>query len=215
MRYSNHIILSYSLSSRTLWKPSGLVLSLVAGFFGESSTWVEVCLYFNKFSFKCHVNTSPLMFDGKHLVISSYYHTYISFILNRLPYNTTYPSWLVTSYNCPFFMMLMWSYHWRRKCPFLTMPLQVWTYNNPQLISGYYHSYCFGKWSTCLEGGLPLFPSSHLMTSGYPYHQSQFLKFNGHHHCWPNLHKYGATSIDENNTCSDDDCSKEDTIIAK
>jgi hypothetical protein len=64
-----------------------------------------------------------------------------------------------------------------------------------------------------LEGGLlPLF-SSHPRSSGYPYHQGQLLDCDGHHHYWFNLHKYGATNIDDDNTCSDDGCSWKDTII--
>jgi len=75
----------------------------------------------------------------------------------------SYLFWLVTSYGCPSFMMSMWSYHWRSRYPFVSMPLWEWTYNNPQYISGYYRSYCFGEWSTCSKGGFPPFPSPHPM----------------------------------------------------
>jgi hypothetical protein len=132
IRYLRHIISSCSLSSLTFWKPNGLVLSPVANFFVKSPTWVEVCVDSNICSFKCHANTFPLMFWGMHLVINSSYHTYISFILSPLPYNIMYPSWLVISYNCPFFMISMWLYHWRYKYPFVSMPCKnehTTTYN--------------------------------------------------------------------------------------
>jgi hypothetical protein len=152
-------------------------------------------------------------FGGKHSVINSSYHACISPIPNPLPYNTTYLSWFATSYNGPSFTLLMWSYHWWSRYPFALMPLQEWAYNNPQYTLGYYHNYCFGKWSTCSEGGFPPFPSPHPMTIGYPYHQRWFLDLDGRHHCWTNLHRYGSTSINNDNTCSDDGCSGEYMII--
>jgi hypothetical protein len=117
----------------TLWKPSGLVLPPVVGFFGGSFTWAVLCLSFSKRSFKYHANTSPFMYRSRSscLVISLSYHTCISFILSWLLYNTMYLSWLATSYSCPSFTMLMWSYHWRFKYPFAFVPLWKWTYNNP------------------------------------------------------------------------------------
>jgi hypothetical protein len=36
---------------------------------------------------------------------------HISFIISPFFYNIMYPSWSVTSYSCPPFMLLMWSYH--------------------------------------------------------------------------------------------------------
>jgi hypothetical protein len=92
---------------------------------------VKVCTISNRHSFRYHVNTFPFMFEskGRHLVISSSYHTCISFIL--LTHCIQYSPWCISRYCC---------------------------------------SYCFGKWNTCLEGGLPPFPSPHLTTSGYPYH---------------------------------------------
>jgi hypothetical protein len=44
---------------------------------------------------------------GKCLVISSCYHTYISFIFSPLLYNITYMFWFATSYSCPSFMVLV------------------------------------------------------------------------------------------------------------
>ncbi len=105
------------LSCPTLWDLNGLVLSLVEGFFGESPTQAGVCLIFNICSFRYHANTFLLMCGsrGRRLVINSFYHTCILSILNPFSYYTTYLFWLTTSYYCPFFTMLTWSYHWRFK----------------------------------------------------------------------------------------------------
>jgi len=141
------------------WKPNGLVLSLVIDFFGGSFTWVGVYLAFSRCSFKCHANMSLLMCGskGRHLINNSFYHTYISFILNLLLYNSMYLSWLDTVYGCPPFTMLMWSYHWWSKYPFVLMVLREWEHNNLWYISRYYHNYCFGKWNTCSNKGSHLF----------------------------------------------------------
>jgi hypothetical protein len=77
----------------------------------------------------------------------------------------------------------------------------------------YCHNYYFGKWSTCSEGGLPLFPSPHLMTSEYSYHQRWILDFNGHYHCKLDSHRYDGMNTDDNNTCNNDGCLGEDMII--
>jgi len=150
---------------------------------------------------------------GRCLVISSSYHICISFIFNTLPYNTTYPSCFATSYGCLFVMVSMWSCHWRFRYLFALVSLRGWTYSNPWYISKYYRSYYFEKWSTCLKGGLLLFPSSHPMSSGYPYHQRQLSDLDGCCHCWLDLHKYGVVNIDEDNTCSDDGYLGKDMII--
>ncbi len=111
---------------------------------------------------------------GKYLVINSSYYNWITFTLNPLPCNTTYPSWLTTFYGCPSFIMLLWSYHWQFKYSFVSMLLQELEYNSPWYTLTYCHSYCFGKWSTCLKGGLPPFLSSQSITNGYPYHKNNF-----------------------------------------
>lgn len=36
------------------------------------------------------------------------------------------------------------------------------------------------------------------------YHQRRLPNFHGCCHCWPNLHKYGAVNIDDDNTYGDD-----------
>jgi len=219
MKYLIFITLGCLLLGPTFWKLSGSILSLVVRFFGGSFTRVGVYFTSNRHSFKYHVSTSLFMCKskGRHLVISSLYHTYISFILSPFPYNTTYPSWFVTSYNCPpFLMVLVWSYHWWSRYPFVSVPKQEWTYSSPWYTLGYCRSYCFGKWNTCLKGSLPPFPSSHLMTNGYPYHQRRFSDLDGRCHCCFDLHIYGAMNIDnDDNTCSDDGCSRKDIIIQR
>jgi hypothetical protein len=111
--------------------------------------------------------------------------------------------------------MLMWSYHWQSKYPFALVPLWEWMYNNPWHISRYHCNYCFGKWSTCLERGLPPFPLPHPMMNGYFYYQRWLLYFDGYCHYWPNLHKYGVVNFDDNNTCKDYGYSKEDMILCQ
>ncbi len=167
----NLITLGCLLSGPTLWESSGLILSRVVGFFGGSPMWVEVCFTSSRRSFKHHVNTFPFMCESrdKHLVINLSYHTCILFIFNPFFYSTMLPCWLATSYGCPYFTVLMWSYHWRSRYPFALVPLWEWIYNSPWCISGYYHNYCFGKWSPCSQG-LPPFPLPHSMTRGNPYH---------------------------------------------
>jgi hypothetical protein len=90
-------------------------------------------------------------------------------------------------------------------------------YNTPQHTSKYCCSYCFGERNTCLEGGFPPFPSPHPMTNGYPYHQVWLSNFYGCYHCWPDLNKYGATNINDNNTFNDDDdgCLERNTILCQ
>jgi hypothetical protein len=171
-RCLNHITLGCSLSGPTLWKPNGLILSPIVSFFGGLLRWTKVCFNSSKCSFKYHASMSPLMCrsKGMHLVINSFYHISISFIMNSFFYSTMYSSWIVTSYSCPLFTMLVWSYHWQSKYPFVLVPLWEWAYNNPQHTSKYYCSYCFGEWSTCWKGNFPLFPLSHSTTNGYSYH---------------------------------------------
>jgi hypothetical protein len=212
-KYLDFFTLGCPFPGPTFWKPSGLVLFLVVGFFGRSL--IKVYFIFSSHSFKYHANMSPLMcgFRGRHLVINSSYHTCISFIFSPLPYNTTYLFWLAISYGCPFFTMLVWSYHWWSRYPFMLAPLWEWTYSSSQYTLRYYYNYCFGEWSTCLEGGLLTFTSPHLTTNGYPYHQKWLLNLDGRHHYWFDSHIYGATNIYDDNTCNDDGCSREDTII--
>ncbi len=139
MGHPSFVTLSCSPSNPTFWKLNGSIVSPVASFFGGSFTQVGICLILSKISFKYHVSMSSLIFGsrGNCSVINSSYHTYILFILNPLPYNTMHLSWLATSYVAHF----------------------SWAYNSPRYISGYYHSYCFGKWNTCSQGGLPPIPS--------------------------------------------------------
>jgi hypothetical protein len=122
----------FALRSHLL-KPSGLVLSLVVGFFSESPTWARVCFTSNRHSFGYCVSISSLICRsrGKCLVISSFYHTNILFTVSPLSYIIMYMFWLSTSYSCFPFTVLVWSYHWRSKYPFSSMPLQEWMYGSP------------------------------------------------------------------------------------
>jgi len=170
MRYMDFVTSSCSLLGPTLWKLNGLVLSLVTNFFDGLPTWAGICFTINKHLFRYDVNMFLLMweFRGRHLVISSSYHTCILFIFSPFPHNTMYSSWFATSYNRLSFMVLVWSYHWWSRYPFVSMPLQKWTYNNLRYNSKYCRNYYFKKWNTCLEGNVPPFPLPHLMMSGYP-----------------------------------------------
>ncbi len=95
------------------------------------------------------------------------------------------------------------------------VPLRKWMYNSPQHISKYSRNYCFGKWNTCSEGSLPPFPSPHPTMNEYFYHQTWLVNFDGCYHCWLEIHKYSATNINGDNTCNDDGCSEEETIICQ
>jgi hypothetical protein len=96
------------------------LLPPIASFFSGLITQTKVCFPFSRCSFRYHASTSLLMCEskGRHLVISSSYHTNISFIISPLSYNTTYLSRLATSYSCTPFTMSMWSYHWQSRYPF-------------------------------------------------------------------------------------------------
>ncbi len=144
-RFSSLVTPNCSLSCPTLWKPSG---NYGYEFLWWLFTWTRVCLDYRKCFFTYYVNTYLFMCRSKRkrLVISSSYHTCISFILNPVFYSITYPSWFATSYNCPSFMLLMWSYHLQFKYPFALVPSWEWTYNSPQYTSGYYCNYYFGEW---------------------------------------------------------------------
>jgi hypothetical protein len=39
------------------------------------------------------------------------------------------------------------------------------------------------------------------------------IAYDGRYHCWPDLHKYGAKNIDDNNTYNNDGYSRKDMII--
>jgi len=159
MRCPSNVTLSCSLLGPTFWKPSGSILSWVAHLFGRLPTRAWVCFISIKHYVKYCASMSSFMCrsKGMRLVISSSYHTNILYIFNPLSYNITYPSWFATSYNCPSFMVLVWSYHWRSKYPFASVPLWEWVYNNPQHSSGYCRNYYFRGWRTCLEGCFPSF----------------------------------------------------------
>jgi hypothetical protein len=168
---SSHVTLGHPVLSPTFWEPSGSILSLTAGFFSKSPTQARVCLTFSRHFFKYHAITSPLMCGskGRHLVINSSYHTYISFVLSPLSYSTTYSFWLITFYSYPSLIMSMWSNHWQSRYAFVLVPLWEWMYR-PQHTSEYYCNYYFGEWNKCSKGGLPPFPSPYPITREYFYH---------------------------------------------
>ncbi len=170
MKYSNLVTPGCLFLSPTFWKLNGFILSLILSFFIESPTWAKVSLIPSKRSFKYHVNMFPLMCGsrGRCLVISLFFHMCISFIFSPFLYNITYLSWLATSYDYPSFTVLIWSYHWWFKYPFVLVPLRKRMYINPWYTSRYFHSY-FEEWNTCLEGGLWPFPLPHPMTNEYLY----------------------------------------------
>jgi hypothetical protein len=49
--------------------------------------------------------------------------------------------------------------------------------------------------------------------NGYFYHQKCLPNFDGHCHYWPNSQKYDVASINDDNTCNNDGCSREDKIL--
>jgi hypothetical protein len=64
-RCPSHVTLGCQLLGPTFWKPSGLILSLVASFFDGSPTWAKVYFASSKCSFKYHSSTSLLMCMSK------------------------------------------------------------------------------------------------------------------------------------------------------
>jgi hypothetical protein len=111
--------------------------------------------------------------------------------------------------------MLVWSYHWWSKYPFVSVPLWEWTYNNPWQALWYCCSYCFEEWNTHLNGGFPPFPLPNPIMNGYSYHQRWLSNFDGRYHCWLDLDRYGVANIDNNNTCSNDDCLRKNTTYVE
>ncbi len=112
-KYTCHVTLSCLFLGPIFWEFNGLILFPITSFFGGLPTWIKVYFDCNKCSFRYHVNTYLLMCGSKdkRLVISSSYHTYISYIFIPFPYNTMYPSWLAMFYGCPFVKVSMWLYH--------------------------------------------------------------------------------------------------------
>jgi len=109
--------------------------------------------------------------------------------------------------------MLVWSYHWWSRYPFVLVPLWEWIYSSPQHTLGYCYNHCFGEWNTCSKGGFPPFPLPHSIISRYSYYQRHLLYFDGHCHYWPNSQQYGVMNIDDDCTCNDDGYLGEDTIL--
>jgi hypothetical protein len=53
----------------------------------------------------------------------------------------------------------------------------------------------------------------HFTMNEYLYHKRRFSNFDERRHCLLNSYRYDIASIDDDNTCSDDDCSRKDMII--
>jgi hypothetical protein len=178
--------------------------------------WAKISFTFNKCCFRYHVNMFPFMCGckGRRLVINSFYHTYILFIFIPLPYNTTHPSWLATSYNCPFFTVLVSSYHWWSRYPFTSMLMWEWSYYRPQYTSTYYCSDCLKQWNTYSQGGSSTFSLATPDDEWISLSPKKLSNLDGCCHCWLDLHIYGAANINDNHTCNDDGYSGKDTIIS-
>jgi len=80
MRCPSHVIPGCLLSCPTFWELNGLVFTLVTSFFGESLTWTWFCFLSSRHSLRYCASTSLFMHKsrGRHLGISSSYHTSIS-----------------------------------------------------------------------------------------------------------------------------------------
>jgi len=215
MRCPNYVAPGCLLLVPTLWELNGSILSWVACLFRRLLTQAKVCFIFSRHYVGYCASMSLFMCGSKgmRLVISSSYHTNISYILNPLSYNIMYPSWFATTYSCPFFMVSMWSYHWWSKYPFASMSLWEWVYNNPWHSSKYCRNYYFRKWSTCLEGCFPPFPCHIWQWMDILITKDGFQTLMDGCHFFLDSHKYDATNIDDDNTCNDDYCFKEDRIL--
>jgi hypothetical protein len=99
------------------------------------------------------------------LVINPSYHTYILFVFNSLFYNVMYSFWLARSSSCTSYTLPMWTYHWWFRYPLVLGPMWEWMCCSPQYFLGYFHNYCFKKWSTHAKNGFPPFPSPHLVVN--------------------------------------------------
>jgi hypothetical protein len=141
-RCRNHVTPRCLLSCPTFWKPNGSIIPPVISFFGGSLTQTKVCFPSSRHSFKYCASTFLFMCKSKgmRLVINLSYHTNISFIIDPPFYNITYSFCLATSYSCPPFMVLLWSYHWQSRYRFALMPLWEWVYSSPQHTLGYYYN---------------------------------------------------------------------------
>jgi hypothetical protein len=150
-----------------------IVFSFTCYFYGPFAQ-SEVCHIFSRCSFKCHVITSPILckFSYECLVISSSYHTYISFIFNSLPYNVIYLLWLVISYSYTFFTLSMWTYHrWFGYPLMFEMPVREWTHCTHDVFRDIVTTIALKIGTHIPNRSFPRFPLSCLTSSQYSYHK--------------------------------------------
>ncbi len=149
------------------------------------------------------------------MVISSSYHSFISFVLRPFFYNISYSFRYTTSYNCASFTMSMWSYHQWFGYPFAMLFMLEWAHYNPRYASRYCYSYCVREWSSCIERSFPPFPLPYMETSGYYCHHRWFPNLCECCHCQFESYRFGVTFFDDDNTCNNNCHSKQGTILHK
>jgi hypothetical protein len=101
-----HVTLMWLFLCSTFWKPSGLILTPIVGFFSGLLTWARICFPFNICFFKYHVNMSLLMSlfmckskVGTWLLV---HFTTPTFRLSSAHFSTT----LCTHFDLPHFRMV-------------------------------------------------------------------------------------------------------------
>jgi hypothetical protein len=136
----------------------GTIVSSLASFFNKLPMWRVFHIF--RCSLGHHMGNSSILCKSIHerLVISPSYHIYILFVIGLLLYNVMYPYWLATSYSCTFFMLLVWTYHWWFKCPFVLVHVQEWAHYSPRYSSRYHCNYYFEKLGSLTKRDFPPFP---------------------------------------------------------
>jgi hypothetical protein len=136
-------------------------------------------------------------------VINSSYHTYILFVFNSLPYNVMYLPWLVISYSCTCFTLLMWTYHWWFGFPLMfEVHVQEWTHYTHDTFRDTVTTIALKIGTHIPNRSFPPFPLSHLTSSQYSYHERQLLDINGCCHSLSYSLEYGIVCIIHNNACN-------------
>jgi len=70
-----------------------------------------------------------------------------------------------------------------------------------------------GEWSSCIESDVSPFLLSYAEMSEYCHHQRWFSNLGKHRHCQFDSYRFGATCFDDDNTCNNDCCLKQNTIL--
>jgi hypothetical protein len=105
------------------------------------------------------------------LVINPSYYTYIQIFSDSLPYNIMYLPWFATSYNCTFFTLLVWTYHWWFGYPLASIYAHMGMSTiQPTILFGILSKLLFSKVEHTYKDMFPTFPSPHLLESWYCYH---------------------------------------------